>query len=200
MKGNAQGRACEPSFNEAKFRELLLYIAARCEGHAHYGATKLNKALFMADFFTYYRTGQAITGARYTAGTYGPVPEPMERVQRDMIKSKEIGIKRNGREQRVVALREPELRDFTGQEIALVDYVIDNYRSHTARDLSNLTHGFPGWLAAWRESQATGKVVVIPYQSILIEAPELDPFEEARILKMAEQRGWLAKRPVGTQP
>jgi hypothetical protein len=190
----------EPSFNEAKFRELLLYVAARCEDHARYGVTRLNKILFLADFFVYYRTGQAITGARYIADTYGPVPEPMERVQRDMIKSQEIGIKRNGREKRVVALREPDLRAFTGTEIAYVNDAIDAFQSHIARDLSDLTHGFPGWLAAWRESQATGKAVVIPYPSILIEAPELDPFEEARILETAERRGWLAKRHIGAQP
>jgi len=36
--------------NDRKFQELLLYVAARCEGAPTFGATKLNKILFFADF------------------------------------------------------------------------------------------------------------------------------------------------------
>ena len=33
-------------FNEAKFKELLLYAAGRCEEDPRCGSTKLNKILF----------------------------------------------------------------------------------------------------------------------------------------------------------
>ena len=52
-------------FNEGKFKELVLYIASRCERDPTFGAVKLNKELFFSDFWAYAEFGEPITGAEY---------------------------------------------------------------------------------------------------------------------------------------
>jgi len=60
---------------EAKFRELLLYIAAQGEDDPEFGTTRLYKALFYADWNAYIVSGQSITGHQYIKGPYGPMPD-----------------------------------------------------------------------------------------------------------------------------
>src|SRR5579884_3019205 len=102
-------------FDQVKFRELVLYIAGRCEALPRYGKTKLYKILFFADFEAYRRTKRPITGARYLAWEMGPVPESEERtlIESTMPQEGLLALKRSGREQRYVALREPDYSVFT---------------------------------------------------------------------------------------
>ena len=61
---------------EAKraLRELILFIADRCEDEPTFGATKLNKILFYADFLSYALYGEPIAGVTYRKLERGPVP------------------------------------------------------------------------------------------------------------------------------
>ena len=58
--------------NDAKLRELILYVAERCENDPDFGALKLNKILFNADFIAYALTGKAITGASIRSSAMVP--------------------------------------------------------------------------------------------------------------------------------
>ena len=51
-------------FSRSRFRELILYCALKSETHRFFGATKLNKCLFYADFLAYRALGSSITGGR----------------------------------------------------------------------------------------------------------------------------------------
>ena len=74
----------EIEFDEVKFRELLVYIANKCENDIYFGATKLNKILFYSDFICYYMHGKPITGAEYKALQRGPVPTILKRIREQM--------------------------------------------------------------------------------------------------------------------
>ena len=50
---------------DKKLKELVLYIAQKSEDDPSFGATKLNKILFAADFYFFGQTGRSITGASY---------------------------------------------------------------------------------------------------------------------------------------
>jgi hypothetical protein len=77
----------EPTFSfppdivdgEARLRELILYIAARCERDPRFGATKLNKILLFADFLAYFRRRRPITGVEYMRLPNGPAPRRLKR-------------------------------------------------------------------------------------------------------------------------
>src|SRR4051794_11181803 len=64
--------------DDRKFRELVLYLAERSEGDKHFGATKLNKLLFYADFVYYLYFGNSITGHTYQKLEHGPAPRALK--------------------------------------------------------------------------------------------------------------------------
>ena len=177
-------------FNRSRFRELILYCATKSETHRFFGATKLNKCLFYADFLAYRALGSSITGAEYLALEHGPAPRQFVAVREALVSDNEIAIQHRPRQQRVVALREPDLGDFSGAEIAIVDEVIDALRPLDAGDVSDWSHVFLGWKAARAESEATGRQVEIPYSTALVSNEPMDEFQESRGLDLAARFGW----------
>jgi hypothetical protein len=177
-------------FQRDKFKELILYLATKHEDEEFWGKTKLNKCLFYSDFMAFERFGEPITGAAYVALERGPAPKAMVPVQREMVESREIAVQVRGAQHRIVALREPDLSDFSAQEIALVDHVIERTRMATADMLSEHSHGFLGWQAARAEAIATQKQVAIPYSTAFVSSEPPDEFEIAHGRELAKQHGW----------
>ena len=70
-------------YDEAKFAELLLYVARRLDGDPAGGAVKLNKVLFYAEFAHVRAHGQPISGAEYEKLENGPAPRRLLPVRRD---------------------------------------------------------------------------------------------------------------------
>lgn len=181
MSRTTSRRARTPEPNDAKLAELMLYVALRCEQDPAFGATKLNKILFFADFLAYARTGRAITGQPYQKLDNGPAPRRLLPVQKGLLRSKAAAHATRdyfGRQQtRLVALRQPDLSGFSGSEIAIVDEVVAMLERHDARAASELSHRFLGW-------QISAKGEDIPYQSALIERRQLTETEEAHALSI----------------
>jgi hypothetical protein len=152
--------------NDAKLRELILYIARRSERDERFGATKLNKLLFFADFLAYVKLGSSITGQEYQKLPNGPAPRRLLPITKQMESSREFAwADRNyhGRAQRVpVALREPDFGGFSADEIAVVAEVLQTHWDKNARGVSDLSHQFRGWQLA-EEGES------IPYQMALVQ-------------------------------
>lgn len=179
------------SYDEEKLRELILYIADKCEQDTYFGATKLNKVLFFADFLAFKQLGHSITGAEYIALEHGPVPRRLLPVKEQLTNEGDIAEQQRFRQKRIVVLREPDLSKFSAEEIALVDAVIDALRHQNAETVSNLSHGFLGWKAAWAEREATDKQSVIPYSTVFVSKAPADDFEKAHAHELAKKHGWL---------
>ncbi len=181
------------TFDDRKFRELVLYIADRCNTDSWYGKTKLYKTLFYSDFGMYEKTRRSITGTRYLAWEHGPVPESQERgyIERIMIEDGELALQKKGEQRRYIPLREPDLSVFTAEEIAVVDEAIERLKDDTAVAASARSHRDSlGWKAAYAEHNATNRQVVIPYDTVFVSNRKLDEFEEAHGLALAEKYGW----------
>ena len=175
-------------FNESKFRELVLYIASRCEGDPTFGMIKLNKELFFADFWAYAKYEKPITGAEYIKLQFGPAPRLMSPIREEMEKDGDIVIVHREQfvgypQKRVVARREPDLSEFTGNEIALVNEVIGEFASDNAAELSDLSHQFPGW-------QMASDKEIIPYEAIFISNAPVTTEDERWARELASQHGW----------
>lgn len=174
-------KSSPPEPDDAKLAELMLYVARRCEADLAFGATKLNKILFFADFLAYLRTGRPITGQRYQKLDQGPAPRRLLPVQKALCRKDDAALgKRDhfGRPQsRLIALREPDLSRFSGVEIAIVDEVLAMLEGHNARAASELSHRFLGW-------QLAKKGEDIPYQSALLERRPLTDAEKAHALTL----------------
>lgn len=198
----------DQSFNEKKFAELVVYIATRCQSFELFGATKLNKILFYSDFEMYRDSGRAITGAKYVAHQFGPVPDRMASVRDSLIKDKAVAVfnrnpQSNFRQDRLVPLRNPDLAAFDPEEISLVDNVIGTLKNETASFVTELSHGFLGWQAAWKESEARQEASVpslatgdvgIPYETVFVSNRSFDQFETQMILDIADKDDWNYSR------
>jgi hypothetical protein len=82
------------SCDEAKFTELVLYVADRLGPDRAGGATKLNKVLFFADHAHVRRTGSPITGAEYQKLPQGPAPRRLKPVRERLVARGEARIER----------------------------------------------------------------------------------------------------------
>jgi Protein of unknown function (DUF4065) len=155
------------SYDAQRLRELVVYIARKCLSDARFGKTKLNKILFFADFGAFRTLGQSITGAEYWNLPEGPVPHQL------LVAVGELGpdvyweSEQAGTfvQQRLMARRAASIDLFSGPEIALVDAVIDDLWSMTAKQVSDYSHE----TMAWRLSRTKQQ---IPYGTALLSSDE----------------------------
>lgn len=165
--------------NDTKFKELVLFISDRSEGDPRFGATKLNKLLFYADFLSYLHTGKPITGHSYQRLKNGPAPKALVPILRQMEAEECLAIRESSYhdkvQKRTIALRDPNTEVFSGPEIDLVTRLIDENWGRNATAMSGLSHRFIGWKAA-----SDGEV--IPYETAMVHRRKATR-REARIAK-----------------
>lgn len=141
-----------PKFDQQKFRELILYIAAKSGDDPRFGAVKLNKILYFSDFIAFRKLGHSITGATYRKLNEGPVPREMLSTRTLMLDTNEVTIEYrqyfNGVQQRIVPLREPNTDIFAQAELDIVNEAITELWSMNARQTSDYSHMEIGWKAA----------------------------------------------------
>jgi hypothetical protein len=174
--------------NTKKFRELILYICEKSATDPNFGATKLNKILFLADFWAYGSLGKPITGVEYMKLPYGPAPRPLLPVRRQMERIGELAVQETALDpqmarKRPVNLRSADLSDFGAEEIAVVDKVIDVCQLATGASVSRYTHRWHGWITA-----AEGET--IPYETVFISDDPITPLEIQRGKELAAEHGW----------
>lgn len=161
--------------NDAKLKELILYVAKQSESDQDFGKTKLNKILFYSDFIAYGRTGGSITGHEYQKLANGPAPRRFLPILEEMQKSGDCSEQERKyfgyTQKRVVALREPDLSNFSGEEVAIVEDVLRMLRGVSASDISKVSHEFVGW-------QAFDIGDVIPYSTVFVSSRELTEEEK----------------------
>jgi hypothetical protein len=85
---------------------------------------------------------------------------------------------------RIIAVRPPDLDAyFSARDIALVNEVIEALSSHTATQVSDLSHGIAWRIALDRE--------VIPYEAALLAEPVLGLKEIAEAHQLIQKYGWV---------
>jgi len=176
--------------DEGKLRELILYLAEKCQDDPDYGATKLNKLLYMIDAFGYAQLGQPVTGVEYMKQEYGPVPRRLVPVKKAMIADRDaVEVERAARgvayrQKRLIALRPANLSMFAPEEIAHIDEIVRACSSATTTQLSALTHTWLGWKMA----RAIGDP--IPYSAIFLSETPPSDYERGRAKELTEKYGW----------
>lgn len=170
--------------SERKLDELVVLLASRSKDDPKFGAIKLNKLLFYCDFLAYMTLGQPITGQEYFALPNGPALRYKARFWNRMEKQRAIAVRKeptffDSEREITLALREPNVKIFTPEQLDLIYRVLDNCRSKDGSELSELTHRFPGWKLA-REKE------VIPYSVALVGNRNPLPEEVAYGLKLEE--------------
>lgn len=120
--------------DDQRLKELILHIAARCGDWKRFDIFLLDRILFQTDFLHFRLYGYPVTGQTYVRAIRAPSPENRRRTARLLVQAGELEIQElplgDGLHVRTVpvALREPDLRDFDGQEIAIAERVLRFYR------------------------------------------------------------------------
>lgn len=176
--------------DDEKLQELILFIAQRSEGDPLFGAVKLNKLLFYADFLAYATLGSAMTWHRYQKLKNGPAPRAMLPVLGKMESQGlivQVDRSHFGKSQRrTIARRDANLSKFSADEIALVTDIIDHCRGKNAREMSLMSHKFAGWKLAEEGED-------VPYEVMLARLEKPNQGELNRGLLSAPALDALAK-------
>ncbi|MBS1890628.1 MAG: SocA family protein [Actinobacteria bacterium] len=177
----------ETQFKSKKFNELIVYIACRLGPEAALGRVKLAKLLMASDFGAYERFGQSITGATYEKWEQGHLPRELTLADRDLEAQGAVAVQSEsyfGKTlKRVTALRDPDMSEFSEDELAVIEIAIHQFGHETATRLSELSHQEVGWrLAAWREE--------IPYRTVFLGKGEVSEADLRRGEELASSHGW----------
>jgi Protein of unknown function (DUF4065) len=177
------------TYDEAKFTELLLFVALRLQGDRNGGATKLNKVLFFADFAHVRRTGMPITGAEYQKLEHGPAARRLVPVRDGLIARGDAVLDQEEflgyRQHRVLPRRPADLSLFTAEELVTINKVLDDLQGLNARQVSDLSHEEAGWrLVDFGDT--------IPYEAALVGARQLSTPTSQRLQRETAERLGLA--------
>ncbi len=165
-------------YDEAKFRELLLYVADRLRGDRAGGATKLNKVLFFAEFTHLRRHHAVISGCEFQKLAHGPAPRQLLPVRHRLIAAGDAELVEEdflGRpQQRLVPRRPADLSGFTEAELASIDDVLEQLGGMTGTQVSDLSHQEPGW-------RLTEIGETIPFATAFLDFPQVPTEVSARL-------------------
>ncbi len=151
--------------SDTKLRELILLISEWSQADPKFGAIKLNKLLFHADFSAFLTYGEPITGQEYFKLPQGPAPRRLKGLTESMRKTGEFAwqeVSYFGRTQKKpVALRPANPAKFSGPEIDLIRKTVEKFWKMSATEISEQSHLFLGWKAAHLQE-------TIPYSTALV--------------------------------
>jgi Protein of unknown function (DUF4065) len=158
-------------FNREKFKALVHYVCWSCKDDtSKLGSTKLNKILWLADFVTYYRSGEPITGATYIRRQFGPVPRAIMPVLAELERDGAVFARKilfHGKPKTdFIVAKNPEI-NLSDDEKRLIDltirFVCDE---NTAKSISELSHD-----SVWHAAKDGED---IPYYTIFAAKGEID--------------------------
>lgn len=171
---------------DARLRELIIYISQRSMFDPRFGVTKLNKLLWWTDTTAFGRRGRPVSGATYIRLPQGPVPDGIDELREQMRVDGDIAVSEvmhyGHRQHRPVALRSATLSAFTGEEIAIVDEIINAHQGRNARAVSNRSHG--------RMWEALPMGSRMPYESVFVSDRKATRYDMARTRELSRRFGW----------
>jgi hypothetical protein len=175
---------------QGRIRQMILYVARKCESAQYFGAIKLNKIIWKADFDAYAARRKPITGREYRRRYFGPALREMLPVHREMQREGLIRVDLRDLgdgfvEQRTVALSEADLRWFDQEDLSFVNAAIQYYWDKTGTEASDDSHG-----AAWRTRKDNDPM---PYELAFLSDEPLDLPHLMHIENLIYEKGWASE-------
>ncbi len=133
-------------YDQARFENLVLYIAERSRDDLGYGKVKLNKLLFRADFEAYRLLGASITGEEYKRQEYGPVAAHLPSLLRRFEESGALTVEEipAGEYVRLVPVvgegHQANPAVFSDEERQIIDRALHELQTHGGRSVSKWSH------------------------------------------------------------
>jgi Protein of unknown function (DUF4065) len=175
-------------YDERKFAEALLYVAAGLADDPAGGAVKINKALYNADFGHMRAYGRPITGADYQRLPQGPAPRRLVPVRAALIEAGSAEMREDlhlGRTvKKLVPLRSPDVAALSPTEKSMLDQAIAVEKTRSAGESSATSHREPGW-------QMVNDGDSIPYETAFLRRPVVTDQVRRRVAELAAERSLM---------
>ena len=134
-----------------KIIQALTYFSYHQPNH-ELNNRKAYKLLWLADRYQLRQSGRFLTGDRYYAMQFGPVPSDAKSILEGKATSKPTDlqyvaqyIKLNGT--KYSAISEPDMRVFSVSDREVLSKVMEHFSGMSTAALSSMSHEFPEWLA-----------------------------------------------------
>lgn len=145
-------RTSVPKLQNNKFKNVLLHILEHCAGKPNVGETVLYKLLYFVDFNYYEIYEEQLTGAKYRKLPYGPVPQKLDSIIKQMIDDgylQRVKTAYQGYPQtRYLPLQKANLTELLASEKEVIDRVIEQMSDWSASAISNYSHKDIPWIAS----------------------------------------------------
>lgn len=142
------------SHEREKLINAIIYFAQNTK---HLGKIKLFKLLYLLDFEHYRSTGRSVTGLKYHAWQYGPVPvalaQEWEDLQPDMAAAVSIQPEKIIDYVRETVVSDAPFDDshFTKREMRIMADIAGKYRDELSHKMIDVTHAENGaWATVWQ--------------------------------------------------
>lgn len=141
-----------PQKHLEKFKQVFLYLLQRVGAKPNVGQSVLYKLLYFIDFDYYEKHEKQLMGLTYIKNTFGPTPREFKKVVDAMISEglvDEVITKHfQHTEKKYLPVVEPNLSRLSGDEMSMINSVLDRYSSKSASQLSQLSHEDTPWQMA----------------------------------------------------
>lgn len=134
--------------NMKKLSEMIVYFTIQLEPTK----TMMNKLLFYADFLNYKKTGYSISGTRYVAHNYGPVPDRFYGIFDYCMHNKFVSfsIEQYGNGyvgERFQSTDKPFIQDtFSEVELTTMKTVFEQFKDFNATQIMEVSHNETAWI------------------------------------------------------
>lgn len=174
---------------QARLREMILHICMRCGEAERFGKVKLNKILWRADFKSFAERRLPVTGRTYQKLAAGPAPLEMPLVLAELEAEGLLTFSRRELadgyvELRPVAQAPASLKAFSQDDLDYVDEAIEFYRSMSATQASDLSHG-----VIWKSRKFLDP---IPYEAAFLSDAKPTSDDRQRFGALAAAKGWTS--------
>lgn len=135
--------------NYEKLTEMIVFFAQEVPCYK----TKMNKLLFYSDFSMFRQQGQSVSGTRYKAISYGPVPNSFESIFESLAKKDVIDIwyeelPEGGQKQFLKGRDDRTFNNnlFSEEELAILDHVRIKFKDTKPYEIVKISHEEKGWI------------------------------------------------------
>ncbi|MFW6371072.1 MAG: type II toxin-antitoxin system antitoxin SocA domain-containing protein [Bacteroidota bacterium] len=135
------------AFDKEKTKNVILFFAE----HLKPFKTKLNKLLFYSDFAFFRQYAQSMTGLKYKAISYGPVPNNYDilfgLLAEQGIIDIDYSMTEYGEVERIILSANYRFDKslFSAEELEILHYISDKFKDTTASDIAELSHKESAW-------------------------------------------------------
>ena len=142
--------------NLEKLTEMIVFFAERLNPLK----TVMNKLLFYADFLNFKKTSFSISGTRYVAIDYGPVPnnfqtifEKLQKENNFIINNIDYGNGYYGEEFRPVNNRVFNSEYFNESELSVLEEIANKFGSVSRNEIVEMSHEEEGWIKNFNDGK-----------------------------------------------